>query len=172
VCSLQQRAVNKLASKFGVSSDDAMLKQIKISDASDRPLLLFTPFEPADLTSFLSAAQMAAMMPHTEPEQPSSRLSTDMDPETPATDSPTALAQPLASVHPDEGGSSTSTSSAAVAISRQNGDDEVAARHTLVSDTAIALHPNAVAGAIVALHSSFSFCCRLTVPAQTLAFTT
>jgi hypothetical protein len=147
VCSLQQRAVNKLASKFGVSSDDAMLKQIKIADASGRPLLLFTPFEPADLAQFLSAAQMSAMTPHEDPaEQPSSKASSDADPDIPATDSPTA---PLAPVPAGDNGSHDNVSCAIVAVSDVKGEPEVSSGHSPLCEPATpppALHPNAVAG--------------------------
>lgn len=146
VCSLQQRAVNKLASKFGVSSDDAMLKQIKIADASGRPLLLFTPFEPADLAQFLSAAQMSAMTPHEDPaEQPSSKASSDADPDIPATDSPTA---PLAPVPAGDNGSHDNVSCAIVAVSDVKGEPEVSSGHSPLCEPATpppALHPNAVA---------------------------
>jgi hypothetical protein len=167
VCSLQQRAVNKLASKFGVNSDDAMLKQIKLADASHHPLLLFTPFEPADLTNFLSAAQMSVLTPFEEHAQPSLKLSTDTEPDVHATDSPAAPASPPLTVAPDDGGSPIDTSIAAVVVSRP-----VTMGTALASDAApapSALHPNAVAGACVA--SRYIFCFRLT-RVQTRAYMT
>jgi hypothetical protein len=154
VCSLQQRAVNKLASKFGVNSDDAMLKQIKIADTTGRSMLLFTPFEPADLTQFLSAAQMSALMPHEEPvANPSSKHSADTDldarvTESPA-DSPSAPAPPPASATADGGSSPANTPSAVISVSDPNGDAQIAGGNAAKPDAASAppeLHPNAVAG--------------------------
>lgn len=145
VCSLQQRAVNKLASKFGVSSDDAMLKQIRITDASGRPLLLFTPFDATDLSRFLSAAQMSAMTPHEDAA--SSKVSSDAaDILDPSSDSPTA---PLAHVPPRDDGSPDDVSSAVVTISEVKGETDVVAGHSPSCEPTTpppALHPNAVAG--------------------------
>jgi hypothetical protein len=151
VCSLQQRAVNKLASKFGVNSNDAMLKQIKIVDASGRPLLLFTPFEPADLTSFLSAAQMSALMPYEQvAEENQSIAATGSDPDTPVTDSPTAPVLPHASVAADDG--DLSANGVAVTASDPNAEAIVAVHADSEPASAPpALHPNAVVGAC--------FCC-------------
>ncbi len=159
VCSLQQRAVNKLASKFGVNSDDAMLKQIKIADTTGRSMLLFTPFEPADLSQFLSAAQMSSLMPHEEPvANPSSKQSADMDldahvTESPA-DSPSAPAHPPASATADDGSSPANTPGAVISASEPNGDAQIEGGNTANADAASAppaLHPNAVAGEFPAL---------------------
>ncbi len=146
VCSLQQCAVNKLASKFGVSSEDAMLKQIKIADDSGRPLLLFTPFEPTDLTQFLSAAQMSTMMPYVDAAEQQPKVSSEAGTDAPTTDSPTA---PLVPDVLGENGPSENVSSAIVAASNATGEVEVAAGHSSSCEPAEpppALHPNAVAG--------------------------
>jgi hypothetical protein len=158
VCAMQQRAVNKLASKFGVSSDDAMLKQIKIADPSGRPLLLFTPFEPADLTQFLSAAQMSTIMPFEVPvEQQSLKVSSDVRPDTPVTDSPSA---PLALAVSEDNCSPDNSLSADVSGSDLKGEPAVAAVQAPASEPAStppALHPNAVAG-MVSLRNQL-LCC-------------
>ena len=141
-------------SKFGVSSNDAMLKQIKIVDTSGRPLLLFTPFEPADLTNFLSAAQMSTLMPYErEAEENYSTVSTRSDPDTPVTDSPTALVLPQAPIAPEDGDLSAKDLSIAVAASDPK--EEAGVVELADSEPASAppaLHPNAVAGALFSLH--------------------
>jgi hypothetical protein len=155
VCSMQQRAVNKLASKFGVNSNDAMLKQIKIVDASGRSLLLFTPFEPVDFTNFLSAAQMSALMPYEEAAEENPPIAaTGSDPDTPVTDSPTAPVLPHASVAADDGDLSPKALSVAVTASDPNGEAIVAVHvDSEPASAPPALHPNAVVGALFLLHS-------------------
>jgi hypothetical protein len=154
VCSMQVRAVNKLASKFGVNSDDAMLKQIKITDSSGRPQLLFTPFEPSDLTNFLSAAQMAAMMPAEELfDQPPTRAATDADADSPATGPPSATESPVASAGAGDGESQLPVDSSSSGVASANSDPKSQSNdmggQVAVSEAAAAapaLHPNAVAG--------------------------
>jgi hypothetical protein len=154
VCSFHQRAVNKLASKFGISSDDAMLKQIKIADASGRPLLLFTPFESADFQNFLAAAQMTALMPCEEAvEQPASSVSLEEEEASSIESSPTALAAPS-----DAATSSAGAPLPSVAVFDSQGPSEIAAERSLTSESAVALpalHPNAVSGALSPLPQIF-----------------
>jgi len=154
VSSMQVRAVNKLASKFGVSSDDANLKQIKIVDAAGRPQLLFTPFEPSDLTNFLSAAQMASMMPAEEfVEQPPTRASLDAEADSPVAAASSASESPVAAAAAGDGSVAAEALSSAVAseacdVKSQPLDAALNVPEPAAAAAAAppALHPNAVAG--------------------------